>query len=193
MDKDVTYSYPLQWPEHIPQNDKPQRARFKTTRKKAEDGLAMELRNLGAINFVISTNLRVKLNKRPHGRQGRVDDPAVAVYFDLNGRSMVFACDAWDTLEDNLQALRLTIGALRGIERWCAQDMMQRAFSGFIALPAPKQWREILGVGQDASWGDVKTAYRLLARKHHPDVSGNDEKMKEITRAMREAEDELGR
>ncbi len=63
---------------------------------------------------------------------------------------------------------------------------------------------KVLGLERTASQDDIKKAYRRLAHKHHPDVSGNagaDEKFKEIAQAYatlkdpekRAAYDELGR
>ena len=42
---------------------------------------------------------------------------------------------------------------------------------------------EILGLHQNASEDEVKKAYKLLARKHHPDKGGTAEKFKEINEA----------
>ncbi len=42
---------------------------------------------------------------------------------------------------------------------------------------------DILGVKKDASADDVKKAFRRLARKHHPDAGGGEEKFKEINEA----------
>ena len=42
---------------------------------------------------------------------------------------------------------------------------------------------DVLGVKKDASADDIKKAFRKLARKHHPDVGGSEEKFKEINEA----------
>lgn len=43
-----------------------------------------------------------------------------------------------------------------------------------------------LGVGLDASQKEISAAYRRLARVHHPDVAGDEERMKWINAAYRE-------
>jgi len=43
-----------------------------------------------------------------------------------------------------------------------------------------------LGVGLDASQKEINAAYRRLARVHHPDVEGDEERMKWINAAYRE-------
>lgn len=42
---------------------------------------------------------------------------------------------------------------------------------------------EILGIGQNASEKEIKSAFRALARKHHPDVQGDPAKFREIYEA----------
>ncbi|HSK48304.1 MAG TPA: molecular chaperone DnaJ [Coriobacteriia bacterium] len=42
---------------------------------------------------------------------------------------------------------------------------------------------DILGLKKDASSDDIKKAFRRLARKHHPDAGGDEEKFKEINEA----------
>jgi molecular chaperone DnaJ len=53
-------------------------------------------------------------------------------------------------------------------------------------MAAVRDLYEILGVSRDASQGEIKAAYRRLARELHPDVNGNpadQERFKEITGA----------
>lgn len=42
---------------------------------------------------------------------------------------------------------------------------------------------DVLGVKKDASADEIKKAFRRLARKHHPDAGGDEEKFKEINQA----------
>lgn len=46
-----------------------------------------------------------------------------------------------------------------------------------------KDYYDILGIKKDADAGAVKKAFRRLARKHHPDAGGSEEKFKEINEA----------
>ncbi len=50
-------------------------------------------------------------------------------------------------------------------------------------MPATKNYYDILGVKKDASADEVKKAFRRLARKHHPDAGGSEEKFKELNEA----------
>jgi curved DNA-binding protein len=49
-----------------------------------------------------------------------------------------------------------------------------------------KDYYQILGVAPDAETKDIKTAYRKLARKYHPDLNPgkeSEEKFKEVAEA----------
>ena len=49
-----------------------------------------------------------------------------------------------------------------------------------------KDYYELLGVSEDSDSKDIKTAYRKLARKYHPDMNpdpGAEDKFKEVAEA----------
>ncbi|RPI20904.1 MAG: molecular chaperone DnaJ [Acidobacteria bacterium] len=56
---------------------------------------------------------------------------------------------------------------------------------------AARDYYEVLGVKRSASEGDIKKAYRRLARKHHPDVNPGDKRAEERFKEVQEAYDIL--
>lgn len=53
----------------------------------------------------------------------------------------------------------------------------------FMSQSTPMDELKVLGLNSDAKAEDIKTAYRELSKKHHPDVGGNPVKFIEITEA----------
>lgn len=51
----------------------------------------------------------------------------------------------------------------------------------------PSDCYRILGLARNASWEDVKIAYRRLARKYHPDINKGDPKATDKFRLVQEA------
>lgn len=183
---DHVTAYPLCWPEGWKRTDPWRRSGSPFSRKGRErcvTELMEEIRRLGGRNPVLSSMLALRQDGLPYARQPRTDDPGIAVYFTYKNRQMCFACDTYAVDEANIWAIKLTIEALRGIERWGASDMMDRAFTGFEALPAPN-WRRTLELEPDATLADAESAYKRLALKHHPDQGGDEERFKEITEAI---------
>ncbi len=188
-------AFPLCWPAGWPRCKRAEHGRFQTSFAKARDGLMEELRLMGAKNIVLSTNIELRRDGLPYANQRQPEDSGVAVYFQHKGMSMTFACDRWRKVEDNTQAIRKTIEALRGIERWGASDMMKRAFSGFAALPSSaaanaSAWWAVLGVTQGADFDAVRAAYQQKRKSTHPDHCGTTEQFKAVQQAWRQFQEQ---
>lgn len=178
--------YPLDWPAGWKRTINPKRAPFKVTPAQAEKETLNELRMLGASRIIISTDRRVNRDGSFSVARQILYDMGVAVYFTRNGRDVVLACDQYDEIHANIRAIGKTIEALRGIERWGASDMLDRAFTGFEALPAPEQWWQVLGVSPSATAPEIDAAYREQAKAAHPDRGGSDAAMARLNRARDE-------
>jgi hypothetical protein len=155
--------------------------------------LLTQLKRLGADNIVVSSNVMLRRDGLPYANQRRPDDTGVAVYFTLKGQQQCIPCDRWASVDDNIHAIGLTVEALRGLERWGAKEMVDAAFSGFQALPpgsgmpSVSPWWQVLGVPETATGDDMKSAYRLLAKKHHPDYGGDPELFQRLRNAYEQA------
>lgn len=185
--------YPLHWPAGWPRAKSSQQSRFDVSFAAARDGLFEQIRLLGGRYVVLSTNVELRRDGLPYSKTAEPADRGVAVYFERKGKQMVFACDRWNRVRDNVRAIEKTIEAMRGIERWGASDMLERAFSAFEALPAPgerkRSWREVLGFppGARPDKDGIDLAYRSKAKSAHPDMGGSDEAMAELNAARSEA------
>lgn len=58
---------------------------------------------------------------------------------------------------------------------------------------AQKTFYDVLGVKRDASQKEIKSAFRKLAQKYHPDAGGDENKFKEISEAYETLSDEKKR
>lgn len=177
-------AYPLCWPAHRPRTRWPERSDFETTLGKAIKDIQDEVGRLGGRNLIISSNLRLRLDGIPYASSPQPADKGVAVYFSLEKKPMCFACDRWNKVEDNMRAIVKTIDALRGIKRWGSGDMVSQAFTGFVALPAPRAWWQVLGfTSPQVAASEIEAAHRRLISKHHPDKGGDTEIAADINAA----------
>lgn len=215
-------AYPLAWPEGWPRTPAERRgwAKFEKITKtyntesgrsvrsgrrdlSVSDGAArvskaLDLMGLGRDDVVISTNIRLRLDGLPRSNEPEPSDPGVAVYWETRkGERKVMAIDRFARVADNLAAVAATLEALRGIERWGGGQILDRAFSGFTALPAPGQthargWREVLRVEpEESNIEAVKAQYRRLSSVHHPDKGGTEAEMAELNWAWSQAQEAL--
>lgn len=171
-------AHPLHWPAGWKRTEPGyiEISRFRDrTIAKARIYVADQVRLMGGESLVVSSNIELRNDGLPRSGQKQPVDRGVAVYFIRKGRSMCFACDKWAFVEDNLWAIGRTVEALRQIERDGSSDMLERAFTGFAALPAPdaRNWWDVLGVPSFASTEQIKAAFRNLAKIHHPDAGGS--------------------
>lgn len=149
----------------------------------------------GRDDIVISTNVETRLDGLPRSDRGEPGDPGCAVYWRTRkGENKVMAIDIYDRVADNLAAVAATLEAMRAIERHGGAAILDRAFTGFTALPAPsahaqRDWWLVLQFDtRSPTREEVKAAYRALASKYHPDKpGGSHNKMAELNAAQEAA------
>jgi hypothetical protein len=129
------------------------------------------------------------------------------IRFDRTGTRYVFRCRRHRHPTDNLRAAQLTIEylyrALEGLgveqDEEALEITFDQVFSGFAALPddtsvkllmltdGRRPWWEVLGVERNATKADIRGAYRVLSRQHHPDRGGDVETFKLVKDAYETA------
>jgi hypothetical protein len=218
-------AYPLAWPAGWPRARDRKGAQFNKREPVYRDGqrvydakrelsvndatkrVLYELERLGVGHgdAIISTNLVLRLDGLPRSDQRMPDDPGVAVYWRKDSRSpmRVMAIDRYTRVADNLAAIAATLEAMRAIERHGGAQILERAFTGFDALPppmttpAPKPWHEVLGFGKERPTGrditpdEIQRAYRDRVRAAHPDTGGSHDAFAELSRARDQALEHL--
>lgn len=200
--------YPLAWPRGWPRVDarKQKTSRFASrqpgsglrsiTMALAVDRLDRQLDALGGSEAILSTNLKIGLRGDPLSGQPEPPDRGVAVYFRLNGKDRVLACDAYLTVAGNVAAIAAHIEAIRAIERY-GVGTLDQAFTGYDALPPPgpgnrPDWRSALGFPPHSTVtpDDVRLNFRALAK--YCTAPSDEAKLKALNLARDAALQELG-
>lgn len=202
---DSIEAYPLAWPDgwrRVPASER-RHGRFGVSVQRYRDdgtpswksktelsisqGTKRVLEALSLMGFddsvVISSNLQLRNDGLPRSGQRAPLDPGVCVYWGNGRRRRCIAVDQYQKIADNLAAIAATLEAMRAIERHGGAAILDRAFTGFVALPAPEQPFQVLGVPATATRDEIETAHGRLAMKHHPDRGGDSEQMARINAA----------
>lgn len=179
--------FPLCWPNGVARAKSRTGGSFQRTESAAKGVIEDELRRMDATTYIISSS-------RPLGSRAEPSDPGVACWFMYKGSWRSIAVDHYATYKANLCAIAATLEALRTILRHGGIGIFEQAMSGFMlnALPAPRDWREILG--PCANLDQLTAAHRRLRADAHPDKHGGDRtKWDEIEAAFDRAKTELTR
>jgi len=158
-------------------------------------------------DLVISTNMPTRLDGFPRSDAANPQDPGVTVWWRTRkGQPRCMACDRYTRVADNLAAIAASLEAMRAISRHGSAEILDRAYTGFTALPAPeviilgstvRPWRDVLGMTSwERSLQVVEDAYRRLASQCHPDKNIDDSeaahaRMAELNAARDAARKEL--
>jgi hypothetical protein len=189
-------SWPAGWPRHRGTRDSDRRFSGPTYRwDRVYHGLTDELRRIGASRIVVSTNQPVRADGLPYAQQRAIHDPGVAVYFMRGKKALVMAQDRFDTVIGNMRSLAMAIEGLRQMERHGGATMMERAFDGFAALPAPDDCWKILQIaalrkdrqGVVTNREIIMQAFRSRASESHPDTGTGGVDMDKLVKARDEA------
>jgi hypothetical protein len=157
----------------------------------AWERIARECDALAARGPVLSSNVELRLNGQPRAGQPEPADPAAALYFQLDGKPVVLACDRYTEVAQNVAAIAAHIEASRRIERYGVATMEQM-FTGFLALPAPlavNDWRAELG--NPTTLAAAEAVFRDRMRTAHPDAGGSHARAAALTEAIRLAREAL--
>ncbi len=223
---EIIKAFPLQWPAGWKRTEPAQRKNAQFNKKvyqpssvpggtgysrtadisvnDAVERVRAELARMGILsdNLVISTNLQLRLDGLPRSGQARPQDPGAAVYWEDNTKDgwprRCMAIDRYTLVEHNLAAIAATLEAMRAIERHGGAEILDRAFTGFTALPPPmagqKPWREVFGFAPDEEVSPLRLegAYRTARSEAHPDKGGNQEAFLAVQAAYEAGCRELG-
>jgi hypothetical protein len=200
-------AYPLAWPDGWRRTNPSDRnpARFRRASKKDWQGnwqyqreltiaeatlrVRRELQRMGILDddIVISTNLVLRLDGGPRSGQSEPSDPGVAVYWQRRGESRCIAVDQYTKVTGNLAAIAATLDAMRAIERHGGAEILDRAFTGFVALAGPTPWWVVLDVKHNATRDDIEAAYLRKRSAAHPDRGGSPDAFQAVTHAYQQA------
>lgn len=131
---------------------------------------------------------RAKAEKWWRDMRGRQPTPATVA-------EALARCEEGETARPSDIVTRRDGQFMRVVSRRFDPDELARVAAYVPVPPVAREgaaWWLVLGTDPGAPVGEIKTAFRRLAREHHPDAGGSDAVMANINRAYREALEEIG-
>ena len=138
----IDRQYKLNWPQdepRTPDKDKRTKSQFSMDFGRAYRALDTELQRFLARDVVLCHN---------DNRRSQPRDAAAVLYFKLGSRDISICCDLYYDVQDNIRAISKIVEAMRTIERFGGQHLSQKSFTGFVALPPPKDCWKTLGIAK---------------------------------------------
>jgi hypothetical protein len=189
----MTSRFPLAWPPGKPRTLATRRkpGAFKSegrmlTVDAAFGRIEYELDRIGGKYPLVSSNVELRLDGRPRMDRAPPADPGVCLYFELGGKPMAMACDAYASVPQNLGAIAAHLEATRAIARHGVATAAE-TLQAFVALPQPKSCWEILGLAPGSTAAQIREAWRAKAPAAHPDRGGSTAAMAELNAARDDA------
>lgn len=186
------------------------RSTFRARYTETLDLLEKELGYLRAAEIVIEAGFPLsQIRNDGWPRSGaRPSHPAVRLSFKSRktGQAMAFPCDTYDDHEDNLRAIALSLQSLRAVDRYGVTRQAEQ-YRGWTALPSAEAGSasarrdaaaflaEHSGLSIRYDRPDVEVidrAYRIAARKLHPDTGGSHELFVKLQAAVKTLTEERG-
>ena len=194
------------WPGKSTPSYSRKRAPFRIGYAERLNLLEHELAKLSAKDIVIQAQFQAK-DIRNDGwprSSARPSGPAIVVSFKGSKGPLCFPCDRYDSWEDNLYAIALSLEALRAVDRHGVTQNAEQ-YKGWAQLPAPAdksatfqdaqqaaQWLAVVSGGSStAAFLMVNStardaSYRMAAKNLHPDKpGGSTEAFQKLQDAMR--------
>lgn len=191
------------WPTEMTRNRR--HSPFRSSWPKTISLLSRELRLLKARNMVIQiamTESDLRLDGKPRA-SARATHPGVIIAFDSEHGPLKYAVDTYLSWEDNVRAIALALTALRAVDRYGVtkrgeqytgwREIPQHTGLAFSSADEAAEWMAEMAVDDqggklydplDMFMGHLDDAYRLLARRLHPDsVSGSHEEFVKLQAA----------
>ncbi len=156
----------------------------------ANQRLADELVRHKAVDIELYAEFMPAASGRVTGQKWSGVDPGAVVRYNVDRTLFCLPCDTFTELAQNIAGLAEYLKSVRKQEALGVATLSEM-MTAFAALPAPPSWREILGVGLDATLLAAEASYRRLAFNAHPDKGGSVEAMQRLNDAIAQAREEL--